>query len=223
MTAVQANARLRLRYPPEIAHLHTIRYDPCCAVDGNMKREGGMTVKLVIASLHYVAKEYPWVMAFKLTDDSRIECGSSKAMVDLRALSLCYSGETWYEKHFKAEITGENNHDMYRQYIKDRLQSPDYKNHMPFSSFCKDLCAGSAGLIDPAGVALLQLSDVCESADTLRNLFVRLREKCTDNADPPFCSVVSPWVGTFLNNILGGLHTKEWIIRIDKLSSSSSS
>ena len=44
------------------------------------------------------------------------------ANVALPALSLCWSGKTWYEKEFGAELEDPNAHRRYRELVTEKLQ-----------------------------------------------------------------------------------------------------
>jgi hypothetical protein len=160
---------------------------------------------MVRATVRFVLREFPWVHAFSLSDCSVVDCGADGRTVPLPALSLCWCGQTWYEKHFGAELRGDREHEVYRAAVKGRLQSSSFKRALPFDEFCT-----------AAGLAL-DLRPEYDVADTVQEFFEALRTKHLNDDDRPFCAMVTPWAGQFLDRALMGLHHREWIIRDTRL------
>jgi hypothetical protein len=211
VTAPHEDVRFQAALPADIASLNSVQYSPCCAEGAQPLRRGGGTAVMVRAACRLVLQKYPWVRAFKLTDSSEVQCGSST--ISLPALSLCYSGFTWYERVFSAELADTDMHTAYRLLVKEQLQAPEAKPSS-FGAFCEEanVPVSSRELLRP----------IYEAQPTLMSFFAAARKQLLNDHQHQFCTVVGPWVGAFIDARLRRLHCGQWIIHAAVLTSDNS-
>ena len=200
VTAQQEDERFRSALPGHTASLNSVRYSPCCAMDLTLHRGGGTAIMLR-AACAYVVRTYPWVQSFRFCDTSTVACGGIN--VALPALSLCWSGKTWYEKEFGAELEDPNAHRRYRELVKEKLQGSR-------PSTFEELCQRAT---PPASTCEL-VRATYDGARTVQEFFAALKSR----EDIPFCETVSPWVGDVLDTLLEGMHHGQWTIRASSFS-----
>lgn len=98
--------RTLLRPRIHIARIVKINFHPQCSITRELQRGGGTEV-MVKSALTFVTRTFPWITDFTLTDASTVDCGDeggASYAVSLTALSLCTTGQTWYERTFGARL-----------------------------------------------------------------------------------------------------------------------
>ena len=219
----QSNERLASLVNPKKAVLNTVRYEPCCALGARMEK--GTTVAMVLAALQFVLAEFPWVEHFVFTDCcSVVECGPGEMMMPLPPLSLCWSGKTWYEKHFGAVLVkdGDNDvHGIYRAFVEENMQGREFKDALSFDAFCSRAGLLPQRVIELAGGGV-NLRSMYAEAGSLQGFFEALRSKHLHDPVNPFCAIVWPWVVTLVDSVLAKLHTRDWVIGRSAIASAAS-
>ena len=132
-------------------------------------------------------------------------------MISLPALSLCYSGLTWYERVFSAQLADAEKNDAYRTLVEEQLRAADAKPSS-FEAFCDEarVPTSSRDLLQP----------FYEQETTLMAFFAAARERLLHDEVNPFCKVVGPWVGGWIDARLRRLHRGTWVIRAEALDGS---
>ena len=113
-----SDERLRQMFPPNVANLlrHShLLHDPQCSLDKTLVRGDG-TRYMLKAALSWVKLHFDYVEKYELMDASRFECDGIS--VSLPHYSVALYGETWYERHFKAQLRDQTDRVQYDEGVK---------------------------------------------------------------------------------------------------------
>lgn len=128
-----------LRPRIHIARIVKINFHPRCSITRELQRGGGTEV-MVKSALTFVTRTFPWITDFTLTDASTVDCGdecggASSYPVSLTALSLCTTGQTWYERAFGARL--EDGMAAYRLAVASSALMDPAKKPATADDFCR--------------------------------------------------------------------------------------
>lgn len=192
-----------------------IEYDEKCAIGSSLPRGIG-TILMIKTLLHYIHRKYPSVTTFEFDDMSHIECASEQNQqtlqrhqrkkgtkikpMNLYHFSIAYNDQTWYEKYFGAIL---KDAEQYRRY-RERIQTlTDPSSKVDFIQFLQ--------LASPPQDQFEYLDKKYHQATTYREFFQSIPKEDR-------CSILYPWISTFMNNILGSTFTNYgWIIDVTKM------
>lgn len=234
--------RALLRPRIHIARIVKINFHPWCSINRELQRGGGTEV-MVKSALTFVTRTFPWITEFTLTDASTVDCGDeggASYAVSLTALSLCTTGQTWYERAFGARL--EDGMAAYRLAVDASALMDPAKKPPTADDFCRAYgVPESVAYLEDAAVqvaltgnassrVVLQSSQpswhtrsgvhlhsliqtLYDECRTVSDVLVALRARTRHDRRAPFCHLVAGWV----DGLLGEVLPREWpTLRQDK-------
>ena len=192
--------------PFSSAAMSSLKYMPCCSSSAKELLKGGGSATMLRAACDWVSRTYSYVERITFTDTSHVVLDSaSGTSASLAALMLSYTGKTWYEREFGAELQGD--HGTYRALVSAGLCSPAGKT-LSFEAFASKFRIPQDHM--PT------LAAAYNQHDTLVSFFADLKaaHPCNQGSGPCFADLVWPWVDNVIFSYTEGKHTQEWFIRL---------
>ncbi len=173
--------------PTDVARLERLDFDAGCSLSRAM-RPGGDSARMLLITMAFVRRTFPWIKRVSLTDASTVTCtiaASTTVQVALPDLSLCTSGQTWYERAFGARLDDAALHAAYRARVSEGLLAP---------------------LDAPPPVAVggdVAVTAAFQSGDSVVRWLARARDRTRGDAVAPFCRWVSTTGGAMVRSLIG--------------------
>ena len=114
-----------------VGYLIKVRYDILCSLKHNFAK-GKDTKQIINILIQYIYNNYPTVKELYFNDLSSKRCNNNYD-INLAVMTYLYTGKTWYEKNFDAELAPHSKDSM-NTYIKkyDEAKNIDW-NEMKYT------------------------------------------------------------------------------------------
>ena len=192
---------------PVSAKIPHALYEAECSMDSSL---GEGTILMLTALLRYVSSKIQTVKHFQFDDMSHIDCVEKDVTqpvprrpikpLHLAYFSIAYNSETWYEKHFKAELIDKIQYRKYRERL-DFLVNPTKKiGYIEFLEIAK-----------PNPELYTYLEKLYTKSSTYRDFFVSIPKTKR-------CNIVYSWLVSFMEYYLKDVFTTNgWEIDITRM------
>lgn len=177
--------------PTDVARLERLDFDAGCSLSRAM-RPGGDSARMLLVSMAFVRRTFPWITRVSLTDASTVTCTiaatepPTTVHVSLPDLSLCTSGQTWYERAFGARLDDAALHAAYRARVSEGL-----------------LAALAAPPLAAVAVGGDAVAAAFQPGDSVARWLTRARDRTRGDAVAPFCRWVSTTGGAMVRSLIG--------------------
>jgi hypothetical protein len=184
----------------DTAHLLNVkRTNGGCELNGKEIR-GDLTIKMMCLAFTILKRHVPEIKHIKLEDKSDIPCerhDKSVVGISLALYQIMFYGETWYERHFKAQLVNT----LLRNAYNDAKRNLENAPAMDF-----DFANDKLNLI---------LRPFLQESSSWRDFFSHIHK--LENR----CEVIFPWYKKAIQRIFNDINfeRQSWIIDVDDISS----
>ncbi len=204
--------------PTEI-YIDRIDNNDLCVIEGKLQNYEKGTIKLIKISLCSIKKLFPHINKLTLVDDSQIYCEEINKNFKL-SLSYDYIlkyNESWYQKHFNAELPGFISKDYINNEIYPIIHNESGTLMYNYSNSLKvlDEPIMDYSLIINIFPQLIEYKNEYESSKTPR-LFINLLRKKLKNE---FCFKIGKWLNQYMVSLRIKLSAEYWYILTSNIES----